>query len=123
MEDFLREWYTLPIYDSINTQPELIDKIIAKKKSGDAIALADAITRLSPGVQPSLWNKLPQVNQPVTIIAGERDKKYCDIARRMAAIMPTADLRIVPGAGHIVHYENRDEFVTALKFFLSAYIL
>jgi len=123
MEGFLREWYTLPIYDSLKQNPELIEKIIARKKTGDAASLAEAMVRLSPGVQPSLWDKLPQVNHPVTIIAGERDAKYCDIARRMAAIMPTADLRIIPDAGHIVHFENRAEFVTALKFFLSAYIL
>ncbi len=123
MEGFLREWYKLPVYDSLKNRPNLIEKIIEKKKVGDADSLAEVIVRLSPGIQPSLWNRLPQWRNPTLLIAGEQDTKFSDIARRMAALMPTADLRIIPDAGHIVHLENQLEFVTALKFFLSAYIL
>jgi len=120
---FLKEWYKMPIYSSLADKPDLVAKLIERKSKGDAEMLARTIVCLSPGAQPSLWYHLGHWRKPTLIIAGEEDKKYCDIARRMAAVMPTASLTVIPGAGHIVHLENFPEFMAALKFFISAHIL
>lgn len=120
---FLREWYRQPIYSSLVDKPDLIAKLIEKKSRSNAEMLAQTIVCLSPGVQPSLWHHLGHWQKPTLIIAGEEDRKYSDIARRMAAVMPTATLNIIPNAGHIVHLENFPNFSAALKFFVSTYIL
>jgi 2-succinyl-6-hydroxy-2,4-cyclohexadiene-1-carboxylate synthase len=120
---FLREWYKQPIYSSLVDKPDLVAKLIEQKFHGDPEMLARTIVCLSPGAQPSLWHHLGHWQKPILIIAGERDKKYSDIARRMAAVMPTATLNIVPDAGHIVHLENYAEFSAALKFFIASVIL
>ena len=42
---------------------------------------------------------------PVTLIVGERDAKFRQIAAEMAAALPRARVETVPGAGHAVHLE------------------
>jgi pimeloyl-ACP methyl ester carboxylesterase len=42
---------------------------------------------------------------PVTLVAGERDAKFTQLAREMAAAIPAATLAIVPDAGHAIHLE------------------
>ena len=41
----------------------------------------------------------------MTLIAGERDGKFRAIASDMARALPTADVAVMPGAGHAVHLE------------------
>jgi 2-succinyl-6-hydroxy-2,4-cyclohexadiene-1-carboxylate synthase len=120
---YLKEWYQLPVFDSLADKPELVEKIIQKKVGNDPAALAEVVVRLSPGVQPSLWDKLDRWDKTTLIIAGEKDNKFCEIARQMASCMPQGDLKIIPDAGHIVHLENNKDFASALNFFLSSYIL
>jgi 2-succinyl-6-hydroxy-2,4-cyclohexadiene-1-carboxylate synthase len=43
---------------------------------------------------------------PVSLIAGERDAKFTDLALRMSAAIAGAEVSIVPGAGHAVHLER-----------------
>jgi 2-succinyl-6-hydroxy-2,4-cyclohexadiene-1-carboxylate synthase len=45
---------------------------------------------------------------PVTLIAGERDQKFCQIAERMSERLPSVRVQIVAGAGHAVHLERPD---------------
>jgi 2-succinyl-6-hydroxy-2,4-cyclohexadiene-1-carboxylate synthase len=120
---FLQEWYTQPVFSSLHRKPELIEQIIQKKSDNNPGALAEVMFRLSQGKQPPLWDQLQEWEAPTLIIAGELDQTYTDIARRMATSLKNPTLRIVPDAGHIVHLENNKDFVAALKFFLSSYIL
>jgi 2-succinyl-6-hydroxy-2,4-cyclohexadiene-1-carboxylate synthase len=123
MEAFLEGWYTQPIYASLADRPELIESILHKKADNDPARLAAVMERLSPGRQPSLWHLLPLWRKPALIVAGERDEKYTAAARRMAQLIDGSILRIIPGAGHIVHLENHPEFMAALNLFLSSYRL
>jgi 2-succinyl-6-hydroxy-2,4-cyclohexadiene-1-carboxylate synthase len=67
--------------------------------------LAAALRGLGTGVLPSLWQRLPGIDLPVVVIAGERDEKFRAIGERMAAELPRAELIVVAGAGHAVHLE------------------
>jgi pimeloyl-ACP methyl ester carboxylesterase len=42
---------------------------------------------------------------PVVLVVGERDARYRKLAERMAAVMPQAELLVVPATGHAVHLE------------------
>ena len=67
--------------------------------------LACALRDLGTGMLPSLWNRLGQLAVPVTLVVGERDQKFRDIAGQMAERIPDARVEVVPGAGHAVHLE------------------
>jgi len=123
IKTYLTDWYKLPVFSSLAQRPDLIEKIINKKSDNDPAALAEVVMRLSPGRQRSLWDKLETWNKPTLVIAGELDEKFCAVAKKMAPQIKNADLKIISGAGHIVHLENHKDFMTALNFFLSARIL
>jgi pimeloyl-ACP methyl ester carboxylesterase len=59
-----------------------------------------------------LYARLPTLHIPVLLIAGVLDTKFTAIARHMAQALPQSQLRIVPGAGHTVHLERPEEFVS-----------
>jgi 2-succinyl-6-hydroxy-2,4-cyclohexadiene-1-carboxylate synthase len=56
-------------------------------------------------VLPSLWERLPELTVPVTLIVGERDLKFRDIAAAMAGRIARAEVVVVGGVGHAVHLE------------------
>jgi 2-succinyl-6-hydroxy-2,4-cyclohexadiene-1-carboxylate synthase len=76
--------------------------------------LASALRHLGPAAQPSYWAELPRLRVPVTLIAGARDEKFAALARRMHALLPRAELRLIEGAGHAPHLENPPAFLGAL---------
>jgi pimeloyl-ACP methyl ester carboxylesterase len=58
-------------------------------------------------VQPSLWHRLPELAMPVLIVTGAYDRKYREVADRMAAaIGDNARTETVPTAGHALHLEQ-----------------
>ncbi len=121
MTSFLTEWYQQPVFAYL--PDDLKQKIIGKKSTNDPIALSHVITALSPGVQPSLWNRLASWTKPACIIAGERDDKYMDMCSAMALLVPQGEFHSILGAGHITHLEDRKAFMEVVNAFLAAYIL
>ena len=58
------------------------------------------------GTQDPLWDRLRELTMPVLVLAGERDTKFIDIGRQLAAGIPRATFATVPGAGHAAHLEQ-----------------
>jgi len=57
---------------------------------------------------------------PVLLLAGERDGRYVDQARRIAAtIGPSASVHVLAGAGHACHLECPAEVAEVMVAFLS----
>lgn len=111
IEAFAERWSSLPLFAG---QPEAVAAAAhAERLSQSPVGLAAALRGLGTGVMEPLWDRLPQLTIPVTLIAGEHDAKFRAIAERMAAVLPDAALHVVPGAGHAVQLE-RPEAVAAL---------
>ena len=54
-----------------------------------------ALRGLGTGVMEPLWDRLPELTIPVTLIVGERDEKFRALAEAMLARLPNARLVIV----------------------------
>ena len=67
--------------------------------------LAAALRGLGTGALPSLWERLGELSMPVTLVVGERDRRFHEIAADMAGRIADARVVVVPGAGHAVHLE------------------
>ena len=67
--------------------------------------LAAALRGLGTGALPSVWQRLGELEMPVTLIVGARDEKFARIARKMARTIPDAEVAVVPDTGHAVHLE------------------
>jgi pimeloyl-ACP methyl ester carboxylesterase len=48
---------------------------------------------------------LAELSMPVTLVVGERDQKFREIALEMAGLIGEAEIVVVPEVGHAVHLE------------------
>ena len=112
VEAFAREWASLPLFAG---QPEAIAAAAQRERlRQSASGLAAALRGLGTGALPSLWDALPALEVPVTLMVGDRDEKFRAIAEDMAARLPDARLSVVEDAGHAVHLEAPDRVVAGL---------
>jgi 2-succinyl-6-hydroxy-2,4-cyclohexadiene-1-carboxylate synthase len=100
---FIDRWLAQPLFATLPRERSGIEE---RRKANTVDWLTYQLRVLGQGVQPSNWERLPELTMPVLLIAGELDTKYVDIAQRMAAAIPHARVEIVPGAGHACHLEQ-----------------
>ncbi len=108
---FIDRWEKLPLFASQNALPfERKEELRRQRLNNRASGLAQSLRGVGTGVQTSLYARLPTLLIPVLLIAGELDTKFTSIAQRMAQALPQSQLRIVPGAGHMIHLEQPEKF-------------
>jgi 2-succinyl-6-hydroxy-2,4-cyclohexadiene-1-carboxylate synthase len=103
IEEFADRWAQTPVL--AGQPPAVAAAVHADRLRSHPAGLAAALRGLGTGALPSLWDRLPEVRAPVTLIVGERDRKFSAIASDMAHRLPDADVVVVEHAGHAVHLE------------------
>ena len=114
-EEFLRDWYSQPLFASLARHEGMVEKLIESRKRNDPRELTKSLRGAGAGSQPSLWNELFELRIPTLVVAGESDEKFVGIARRMAGLSPEVRFALVPGAGHNVHLESPEEHEKLLQ--------
>lgn len=100
---FVERWLAQPLFASL---PRELAQIEERRRNSPA-RLTHQLRVLGQGTQPSLWDRLGELEMPVTLVTGAYDKTYTDIARRMAtSIGSHAALVTIAGAGHAAHLEQ-----------------
>ncbi len=100
---FAERWARLPLWEG---QPADVAAAAREDRlRNTAAGLAAALRGLGTGVMAPLWDRLAEVETPVTLMAGERDWRFHTIAVTMGLLMPAAEVVPVPGAGHAVALE------------------
>ena len=121
IEAFVNYWEQLPLFASQSNLPiECRNAQRAQRLNNRAHGLANSLRGIGTAVQPPLYQRLPELTLPVLLITGELDNKFCTIGQRMAQQLPQAQLQIVPDAGHTVHLEQPERFVTLVHKFCTA---
>ena len=121
VKDFVRRWERLPLFESQLQLPSPVRaKRHAQRLRNTEAGLASALRGLGTGVLPSLWDVLPSIQTRTLIITGELDTKFVEIGEQMTAVLPQAQLLIVPGAGHTVHLERPRRWVEAVAEFICS---
>ena len=103
IEAFASYWSSLSLF--ADQPPAVAAAAHAMRRAQSPAGLAAALRGLGTGVMEPLWERLPELGIPVTLVAGERDAKFRAIAERMAAAIPAAAMEVVPDAGHAVQLE------------------
>jgi 2-succinyl-6-hydroxy-2,4-cyclohexadiene-1-carboxylate synthase len=104
IEEFAQHWATTPV---LADQPaELQNAVHADRLRSAPHGLAAALRGLGAGALPPIWDRLGELQMPVTLVVGERDAKFRAIAQEMAPAIGQAEMVVVPGAGHAVHLEQ-----------------
>jgi 2-succinyl-6-hydroxy-2,4-cyclohexadiene-1-carboxylate synthase len=111
VQAFIDRWEKLPLFASQSAlPPESREALRRQRLNNRANGLAQSLRGVGTGVQPSLYARLPTLHIPVLLIAGELDTKFTSIARSMSQALPQSQLRIVPGAGHMIHLDQPEKF-------------
>ncbi|HET6984114.1 MAG TPA: 2-succinyl-6-hydroxy-2,4-cyclohexadiene-1-carboxylate synthase [Myxococcaceae bacterium] len=121
LEAFVRRWEALSLFDGLRSLPaDVRARLRERRLSHHPEALAGSLRALSLGAQPSYWARLWTVRAPTLLLTGERDAKFTDIARTMAAEIPLVWGHVFPGAGHAPHLESPEAWAREVTSFLSA---
>ena len=120
LEPFLRDWYQQPLFSSVMGRPELFERLIEKRRSGDRGELAKSLRLMGTGEMLPLWDSLPELPMPVLCLAGELDPKFAALARQMAIAIPNSHAAIIADAGHSLHLEAPDAYIDRVRSFLKA---
>lgn len=120
IDAFVDRWENLPLFESQrNLAPAARAALRAQRLRNNPIGLANSLRGMGAGRQESLWPRLPSIEMPVLLVAGDLDAKYCSIAREVCRLLPDAKLVVVENAGHAVHLERRAAFDQLVLEFLA----
>ena len=103
IEQFARRWARTPILQGLAA--DAAELAHADRLRNTPAGLAWSLRGLGTGALPSLWDRLGELTMPVTLVSGERDSRFTQVAEMMAGAIPGARVEVVPGAGHAVHLE------------------
>lgn len=108
---FVDRWERVPLFESQKQLPQNVRSGLREQRlQNSAHGLANSLSGMGTGVQPSLWARLDSLAMPVQLIVGALDKKFVGINRRMHEQLSNATLTVVADAGHTIHLEKAAEF-------------
>jgi 2-succinyl-6-hydroxy-2,4-cyclohexadiene-1-carboxylate synthase len=113
--EFVQRWLARPMFAGLDEGAAGRGARLENTVPGLAASLRWAGT----GAQEPLWSRLGELALPVLAVAGERDERFVATAHAMvAAIGPSAEVAVVPGAGHAAHSEAPEAVLTIVRGFL-----
>lgn len=112
LDAFAVSWTTQPLFAGDPPAARAAQR--ADIARGTADGLAAALRGIGTGEMPPLWERLPELTMPATILVGERDAKFRALGERLAGALPDARLVVVPGAGHGLPREAPDAVAQAV---------
>jgi 2-succinyl-6-hydroxy-2,4-cyclohexadiene-1-carboxylate synthase len=112
LEAFAERWTSGPLFadDPPQARARQREDVLRNTPAG----LAAALRGLGQGALPPVWDRLGELDMPVTALAGARDARYVALAERLAAAIPDARAVVVAGAGHGLPREAPDAVATAI---------
>ncbi len=116
VDAFLERWLATPLFADLSPEAAGLDA----RRENTAAGLATALRLMGTGTQEPLLRRLDELTMPVLVIAGERDDAFTEQALHLGGwIGPTAELALVPDAGHACHLENPGGFLDLVVPFLE----
>ncbi|MDZ7778876.1 MAG: alpha/beta fold hydrolase [Gemmatimonadota bacterium] len=113
---FVADWRRNPVLAPGPRRAPTADRRAERIRRGNrAHGLAGALRTLGTGALPSLWDRLPALAAPTLLLVGALDSKFVAIAERMERSIPAATLEVVPDAGHTVHLDRPEAWLTAVR--------
>src|SRR5215208_6880072 len=81
--------------------------------------LVDMLRNFGQGAMPPVWDRLPELELPVLLMAGALDDRYVAAGERMATLLPNGTFSAIPDAGHAPQLEQPDAVAAELSAFLD----
>lgn len=120
IEAFVDEWEREPVFASqIGLPPARVTRLRSERLRNRPAGLAASLRGSGQGSMDPLHERLAWIRTPTLVIAGAMDPTGRARAEVVAAGIPGARLRIVPGAGHAPHLEAPRLFRSLVLDFLK----
>ena len=117
LERFLERWLAQPLFAGLGEEGRCDEE----RRKNTVAGLAASLRLAGAGAQEPLWHRLEELAMPVLVVAGEHDRRFTALGRRMVdGIGDNATLAVVPGAGHAAHLEAPAGFLAVLRPWLAA---
>jgi len=113
LEAFARWWAAQSLF--AGQSAEVAAAARRDRLRNTAGGLAASLRGMGTGVMAPVWDRLPELTMPVSVLVGERDPKFRAIGERLAAQLPDAELVVVRGAGHALHLEAPETVAAVLN--------
>jgi len=104
-EDFVERWRSQPLFASEPARTAELARTDQLRNRPDA--LANALRGVGAGEMQPLWDRLDELAMPVTVLAGETDRAYVELGRRIVELVPDGQLLVVEGGHALVHEDPR----------------
>lgn len=111
--EFLERWNAQPVFGG----GAILDGSLENEVRRDRVA--EAFEVWSTGRQSDLLDRLWEVSCPLLWVAGEKDEKFTNFAKKAVSVLPAGRIWIVEGAGHRVPWEIPDKFCAKVLAFLE----
>lgn len=98
-EQFIERWRAQPLFAGEPADVSALARADQRRNRPDA--LAAVLRGVGTGEMRPLWDRLGELEMPVTVVVGDRDVKFQEAGRRMVELIPRAELRVVPGTHHL----------------------
>jgi 2-succinyl-6-hydroxy-2,4-cyclohexadiene-1-carboxylate synthase len=102
-EQFIERWRTQPLFADDPPDVDALARVNHRRNRPDE--LAEVLRGLGTGEMQPLWDRLGELEMPVTVVAGERDAKFRALGERMVDLLPDGALVVIPG-GHALPLES-----------------
>jgi pimeloyl-ACP methyl ester carboxylesterase len=115
-KSLFRNWSDRALWDYVESG--------TRPAPGDQVELAyppewEAHIFATPPV--TIWRDVPRLSCPALIVRGERSKTFYPSAlARMARLLPQAQSRTIPEAGHLLPMERPEETAAAIRAFADS---
>lgn len=120
LEAFLDGWLAQPLFAGLTEEA----RCLQARRENTVAGLAASLRLAGAGAQEPLWHRLEELAMPVLVVAGEHDRRFASLGRRLVAgVGDNATLALVPGAGHAAHLEAPAAFLDVLRPWLAAHDL
>ncbi|MFW5882730.1 MAG: 2-succinyl-6-hydroxy-2,4-cyclohexadiene-1-carboxylate synthase [Verrucomicrobiota bacterium] len=118
-EAFIKYWQRLP---PIATQARIAEHyrqaMTERRLSANPQGWAAALRGYGTGQMTPIWDRLPNIRQPILIAVGEDDERFIKVAQDIFFRIPLSVEAIIPEAGHAAHMENPKAMASAMQKFL-----
>ncbi len=111
-ERFIERWRTQPLFADEPSEVGALAR--ADQRRNRPEALAAALRGIGTGEMEPLWSRLGELEMPVSVLVGARDRRYLAIGRRMITLLPAGELLSLPG-GHGLPLACPRELAVALS--------
>ena len=121
VEWFVDYWESQPLFASQERLDEQTKLTLRRQRLGNrATGLANSLRGMGTGTQPTIYDQLYGFPKPALFLAGQEDKKFVELGRRMGVLAPRGRFELIRDAGHCAHLENPEEFGARVWEFLDS---